>query len=171
MPGDAERDRGSPQLPVSLGRPPGHGTYSDGDRTPALLHTGSRPGGGEPGRAGHLSGSAGARGGGRAAGRGARGGRAAQSGPAEVRPSPDLDRARAGRGGGAVAVNENATPALTSRAQQITDIRDVARFAESLTVQLAAATTREAALAVLLGLITQGGTLRDAAAGLYVELI
>ena len=47
----------------------------------------------------------------------------------------------------------------------------MARFAESLTVQLGEATTREAALAVLLGLITQGGTLRDEAAGLYVELI
>ena len=70
-----------------------------------------------------------------------------------------------------MAVNENASPALTARAQQIADIRDVARFAESLTVQLGEATTREAALAVLLGLITQGGTLRDEAAGLYVELI
>jgi hypothetical protein len=68
-------------------------------------------------------------------------------------------------------VNEHASPALTARAQQITDSQDVAKLADALTVQLGEAATREDALAVLLGLITQGGNLRDAAAGLYVELI
>lgn len=70
-----------------------------------------------------------------------------------------------------MGVNPDACPALTGRAQQITDIQDVAKLAGSLCVQLGEAASREDALAVLLGLIGQGGTLRDAAAGLYVELI
>jgi hypothetical protein len=70
-----------------------------------------------------------------------------------------------------MGVNPNASPALAGRAQQITDIQDVAKLAGALCVQLGEAVTAEDALGVLLGLITQGGALRDAAAGLYVELI
>lgn len=47
------------------------------------------------------------------------------------------------------------------------DIRDVASLALGLADQLTGAATRGEALAVLLGLIGQGGTLRDEAAELY----
>lgn len=68
-------------------------------------------------------------------------------------------------------MNKNADASLTARAQQITDIQDAVKLADALAGQLGEAATREDALAVLLGLIGQGGMLRDEAAGLYVELI